>query len=264
MKTIVLLFILATTIATSHGLDLDHGKENKIVPRELKAFSSAHYERDIRCSSWRLGVETNNIIRFKTVPAKCKDYIRNYFLGDQSRADTKAVLSEAYSYAKSLDIIKGANYTWVFDIDETLLSNIEYYADRGFGTIPHNATDFNKWIEKGKLPALPHSLKLYNKLLALDIKIAIITERPETQHKITVKNLWNVGYRKYAKIIFKDTKKEIYKGKTTLVYKLAERKKLEKEGFKIIGNIGDQWSDILGTSTAVRSFKLPNPLFYVA
>ncbi|CAL0326032.1 unnamed protein product [Lupinus luteus] len=264
MKTIVLLFVFAIAIATSHGFDLDHGIDNNMDSPKLRSFSRNHYDYDITCSSWRLGVEANNIIRFKTIPAKCKDYIRNYLLGDQSRADIKAVLSEAYSYAKSLDIIKAGNYTWVFDIDETLLSNVEYYADRGFGTIPHNATAFNKWIEKGKLPALPHSLKLYNKLLALDIKIAIITERPETQRKITVKNLRNVGYLKYDKIIFKDTTKGIYKGKTTLVYKSVERKKLEKEGFRIIGNIGDQWSDILGTSRAVRSFKLPNPLFYVA
>ncbi|KAF1865843.1 hypothetical protein Lal_00023517 [Lupinus albus] len=51
MKTIVLPFILATTIATRHDLDLDHGIDNKIVPRHLRAFSNGHYERNIRCSS---------------------------------------------------------------------------------------------------------------------------------------------------------------------------------------------------------------------
>ncbi|KAE9584658.1 hypothetical protein Lal_00023543 [Lupinus albus] len=135
MKTIVLLFILAAAIATSHGLDLDHDIDNKIVSGQLRAFSTAYYERNIRCSSWRHAVEANNIIRFKTIPAECKDYIRDYILEDQSRADIKTVLSEAYSYAKSLDIVNGGNYTWVFDIDETLLSNIEYYAHHGFGYV---------------------------------------------------------------------------------------------------------------------------------
>ncbi|KAE9584639.1 putative Acid phosphatase [Lupinus albus] len=229
--------------------------------KTIVAFSTAHYERNIRCSSWRLAVETNNIIRFKTVPAKCKDYIRKYILGKQYSADTKEVLSEAYSYAKSIDIIKGGNYTWVFNIDDTLLSNVQYYASRGFGTKPRNVTSFNHWIQHGKSRALPHSLKLYNKLLGLHYKIVLITKRPESQRKITVKNLRDAGYRQYAKIIFKDTTKERYIGKTTLVYKSHERKILEKEGFRIIGNIGDQWSDILGTSASIRSFKLPNPLY---
>jgi hypothetical protein len=39
---------------------------------------------------------------------------------------------------------------------------------------------------------------------------------------------------------------------------------LEEEGYRIIGNIGDQWSDILGTSTGSRTFKLPDPLYYIA
>jgi len=39
---------------------------------------------------------------------------------------------------------------------------------------------------------------------------------------------------------------------------------LEEEGWRIIGNSGDQWSDILGTNTGDRTFKLPDPLYYIA
>jgi hypothetical protein len=56
----------------------------------------------------------------------------------------------------------------------------------------------------------------------------------------------------------------IYHGKTAVSYKSSERKKLEEEGYRIIGNIGDQWSDILGTNTGSRTFKLPDPLYYIA
>lgn len=56
----------------------------------------------------------------------------------------------------------------------------------------------------------------------------------------------------------------VYSGKTAVVYKSAERKKLEEEGYKIIGNIGDQWSDILGTNTGNRTFKLPDPMYYIS
>jgi hypothetical protein len=48
------------------------------------------------------------------------------------------------------------------------------------------------------------------------------------------------------------------------VYKSAERKKLEKKGYTIIGNIGDQWSDLLGANAGNRTFKLPDPMYYIS
>lgn len=36
-----------------------------------------------------------------------------------------------------------------------------------------------------------------------------------------------------------------------------------KEGYRILGNSGDQWSDILGFSMSNRSFKLPNPMYHI-
>ena len=37
-----------------------------------------------------------------------------------------------------------------------------------------------------------------------------------------------------------------------------------KKGFKLHGNTGDQWSDLQGFAVADRSFKVPNPLYYIA
>lgn len=39
---------------------------------------------------------------------------------------------------------------------------------------------------------------------------------------------------------------------------------MEAEGFKILGNSGDQWSDLLGSPMATRSFKLPNPMYFIS
>ena len=55
-----------------------------------------------------------------------------------------------------------------------------------------------------------------------------------------------------------------YSGATAVVYKSAERAKLEKSGYRIIGNTGDQWSDILGNPTGRRTFKLPDPMYYIS
>ena len=53
-------------------------------------------------------------------------------------------------------------------------------------------------------------------------------------------------------------------GKSSVVFKSGERKKLEENGYRIIGNIGDQWSDLLGTNTGNRTFKLPDPMYYIS
>ena len=51
--------------------------------------------------------------------------------------------------------------------------------------------------------------------------------------------------------------------KTATVYKSEKRKEMEEEGYRILGNSGDQWSDLLGSPMSVRSFKLPNPMYYI-
>ncbi|KAL2338019.1 hypothetical protein Fmac_012465 [Flemingia macrophylla] len=102
--------------------------------------------------------------------------IGNYLLGDQYRSDSKTVCTEAYLYAKTLNIT--GQDLWVFDIDETTLSNLKYYADHGFGVEPYNAAAFNAWVDLGEAPALQESLKLYNKLVSLGVKIVLLTGRP--------------------------------------------------------------------------------------
>ena len=49
-------------------------------------------------------------------------------LGKQYRKDVDLVAAEAYEYAKGLNITKDGKDVWVFDIDETTLSNLPYYA----------------------------------------------------------------------------------------------------------------------------------------
>ncbi|KAK9228988.1 hypothetical protein WN944_021945 [Citrus x changshan-huyou] len=51
-----------------------------------------------------------------------------------------------------------------------------------------------------------------------------------------------------------------YSEETAVVHKSSERQKLTMKGYRIIGNIGDQWSDLLGTNTGNRTFKLLEPM----
>lgn len=59
-----------------------------------------------------------------------------------------------------------------------------------------------------------------------------------------------------------------------MAYKSEIRKQLEgggggsggdigAGGYRIWGNVGDQWSDLQGNCTGNRTFKLPNPMYFV-
>lgn len=51
---------------------------------------------------------------------------------------------------------------------------------------------------------------------------------------------------------------------TALAIKSSKRKELEAQGYNILGNMGDQWSDILGNNAGQRTFKLPDPMYYIS
>lgn len=53
-------------------------------------------------------------------------------------------------------------------------------------------------------------------------------------------------------------------GATALVYKSAKRKELVEAGYRILGNTGDQWSDLFGTYVGNRTFKVPDPMYYIS
>ncbi|XP_026453270.1 acid phosphatase 1-like isoform X1 [Papaver somniferum] len=217
--------------------------------------------KGLSCNSWRLAVETNNLRYWKTVPAECENYVGHYMLGLHYRQDSKYVTLEAAKYAKSIKLTGDGKDIWVFDIDETSLSDLPYYATHGFGAKPYNSTAFNAWVDTGKAPALPETLKLYKHLKALGFKVVYITGREENRRDITRKNLHAVGYKNWEKLLLKqpsDSKK------TATMFKSEKRAMLVKQGYRIWGNIGDQWSDILGTDIGGKTFKLPDPMYYIS
>ncbi|CAN7045813.1 hypothetical protein IGI04_008437 [Brassica rapa subsp. trilocularis] len=210
------------------------------------------------CRSWHLGVETSNIINFQTVPANCIDYVEDYLTSDQYRADSKTVCKEAYFYAKGLALKNDTVNVWIFDLDETLLSNVPFYAQYGYGTEKQDPNAFKKWLEAGEAPVLPETLHLYQNIQELGIEPVLLTERYQELEEVTLKNLEAAGFTYWRQVLFKPT------GSNTKIsnFKSKERKKLVRSGHTIIGNVGDQWADLAKDSPGRRTFKLPNPLYY--
>lgn len=215
---------------------------------------------ELQCNSWRFAVEANNLNPWKTIPEECADFVKNYMMGPPYRMDLDQVYNEASAFAKSVHLGDDGKDVWVFDIDETLISNLPYYADHGYGLEVFDHMEFDKWVEKGMASAIEPSLKLYEEVLALGFKVFLLTGRSEQHRNITVQNLMNVGLKNWDKLILRATDDH---GKTAIVYKSKKRDEIVKEGYRILGNSGDQWSDLLGSSMSMRSFKVPNPMYYI-
>ncbi|OIT04788.1 PREDICTED: acid phosphatase 1-like [Nicotiana attenuata] len=253
----LLISMAAIAARASHAESIP----NQIHPLRPTAGSAGRHIPQINCLSWRLAVETNNIQNWKLVPLQCESYVGHYMLGKQYRDDCNAVVVAAIQYAKTLKIAKDGKDVWVFDIDETTLSNLPYYArsDVAFGATKFNGTKFDEWTREGKAPAVPGALFLYRTLLAMGIKPVFITGTKEEFKQVRIANLKKVGYHSWVKLILKG----VNDTGSSVMYKSGKRAELVKAGYRIVGNIGDQWSDLLGDFVGDRTFKLPDPMYYI-
>ncbi|KDO55859.1 hypothetical protein CISIN_1g024820mg [Citrus sinensis] len=217
---------------------------------------------ELYCDSWRFSVETNDAGEWDSVPSRCVEFVQKYMTGEHYLSDSEIVSGYSLKHAKSANVSAGdGKDAWVFDIDETLLSNLPYYAAHGFGSEIFNEDAFDEWVDLAKAPALPASLTFYKELKQLGFKIFLLTGRNEFQRNTTEKNLLFAGYSDWKKLFLRGPSDQ---GKPATVYKSEKRLELVNEGYRIHGSSGDQWSDLLGFAKAERSFKLPNPMYYIA
>ncbi len=138
----------------------------------------------------------------------------------------------------------------VLDIDETALSNYSYLGD--FKNI---LASLAQAAVSGTAPAIAPTLKLYDAARAKGVSVFFITGRPVGFDNLTIQNLTYSGYSGWKGLILNPG------GKTLTEYKSSERAKIEQQGYRIIVNLGDQESDLVG-GNADRGFKLPNPFYY--
>jgi hypothetical protein len=65
----------------------------------------------------------------------------------------------------------------------------------------------------------------------------------------------------YVALHLRDEVKDV--NKLASVYKPERRKQLQDAGYKLVATFGDQYSDLEGEYSAVASWKLPNPMYYI-
>ncbi|KAH0640473.1 hypothetical protein KY285_037059 [Solanum tuberosum] len=209
-----------------------------------------------------MNVELHNIRDYVVVPQECVAFIGKYMTSTQYKVDSERTINECILYLSTNCILENdGKDAWIFDIDDTLLSSVPYYKKNGFGGNKLNVTSLEDWMSEGKGTALEHSLKLFNHLKGLGVKIFLVSSRREHLRSATVENLVKVDFYGWNSLILRDQEDEC---KNAQSFKAEIRSKLISQGYRIVGIIGDQWSSIAGLPSAKRSFKLPNPMYYVA
>lgn len=144
----------------------------------------------------------------------------------------------------------------VLDIDETSLSNYTDMLKMDFGGAPQEVRNAE---DEADDPAIVPTLQLYRYAKSHGLSVFFITGRFEYERQATIKNLTNAGYNNWDGLFLRS---KDYEKVPAEVYKTDMRKQLTAQGYKIILNIGDQKSDLIG-GYADKTFKLSNPYYFI-
>ncbi|MCX7091320.1 MAG: acid phosphatase [Legionellales bacterium] len=141
----------------------------------------------------------------------------------------------------------------VLDIDETSLSN---FANMKQSDFANNPDTIKAQLLAADEPPIQPVLDLYMNALKKNIAVFFITGRDQTLAEATAQNLHAAGYQSWSGLEFRPD------NTPSSTYKTAARAKIAQQGYSIIASIGDQESDLIG-GFSLRTFKLPNPYYYI-
>jgi acid phosphatase len=188
------------------------------------------------------------------------DYIRSgRYDGEVRKA---LVAARAWLEKRTKTAVKPAV---VLDIDETSLSNWPAYRLNGWGRVliggcdlQHGPCGLRAWQALGQSKAIPPTLALARRARELGVAVFFISGRPASLHEETARNLREQGYEWTGLILRPDDAQFA----SAADFKAPERRKITEQGYTIILNVGDQESDLKG-GYSERTFKLPNPVYYL-
>lgn len=151
------------------------------------------------------------------------------------------------------------NPALVLDVDETSLSNLwRILQEPNLATTTAIGTEARM---TGQEPAIEATLDLYKEAIAKGVAVFFISGRTVAQRAVTEQNLKAVGFKGYRALITTEVGTEAIG-----TFKAGHRQKITEEGWTIITNMGDQFSDLNGEDgnpTELCSYKLPNPYYYL-
>ncbi|MEU3547863.1 HAD family acid phosphatase [Streptomyces longwoodensis] len=168
---------------------------------------------------------------------------------------------------------RGEKPAVVFDIDDTLLLSLDYEKRYNY---TYNSASWAAYVNRADRPAVPGSPELVRYAESKGVEVFYNSGLSEAQRSAAVANLKKVGVDVNLNadhMFLKNTATPpAYLSAcatpgtwtcTTVQYKSGTREHIERDlGYDIIANVGDQYSDLEG-GHADRSYKLPNPTYFV-
>ena len=133
----------------------------------------------------------------------------------------------------------------------------------------------DSWVQNQRFPATPSMVALTKAVDSAGCTLVGLTGRNDDQKAATLGNLAKVGYTGFTAQNYY-TKWDSGKAGstqpgcitcaaakcTTIEYKSPTRKHVAAQGHRIVANLGDQFSDLIG-GYGDRQVKLPNPTYYL-
>jgi predicted secreted acid phosphatase len=181
-----------------------------------------------------------------------------------------------------------ANKAIVLDVDDTTLAtwNYEIFSNWAF-----NPTTNGQFVTDQRFPAVPGMVAMVNQAKSEGYAVFFLTGRGAAQEAATLGNLTSdgigvdAGYPTPTALpngedglftkppvgsypAYLNTPEfcgpSIAAGVScpTTRYKSGVRAHIESQGFEIVGNFGDQFSDLIG-GFADKTFKMPNPNYFL-
>ncbi|MEU3192653.1 HAD family acid phosphatase [Streptomyces sp. NPDC006992] len=155
----------------------------------------------------------------------------------------------------------------VVDVDDTTLLTYNFERRIGYHYTPQAQDDYLRTTDMDPVFGMR---KLVNWAHDKGITVFLVTGRKEYQRDWSVRNLKKVGYRTPVDkrhFFLKDEENPPPYLKcgsecTTIEYKSGTRKHIEAQGYDILANFGDQYSDLKGGHSG-RTVKMPNPMYYL-
>jgi hypothetical protein len=179
--------------------------------------------------------------------------------------------SSAAGYLKKAH---GSKKAILLDVDDTSLDTYDYEIYSNFA---YNPTTNAAFVNSAAFPAVFGMPKLVQDARSAGYTVFYLTGRPESQRAGTEKNLTDTGFPVTAEPVGGNVDNVFLKDVThpwttcdttgdkvcsTIEVKSETRKYIESLGYDIKANFGDQLSDLSG-GYADRTFKLPNPMYYL-
>jgi acid phosphatase len=196
--------------------------------------------------------------------AEAKRRVVDYVGSGRYDTDVASAVAEAKAYLERR-LGAGGKLAIVLDIDETSLSNLPSLRANDYGFIvagpcdlPRGPCGFLAWIEMARAEPIRPVLGLVRFAREHGVAVFFITGRPERFRAATERNLREAGYE-WTGVVLKPDDLTVT---SAADFKAPARRNIVDQGYTIVVNIGDQMSDLDG-GHAERTFKLPNPFYFV-